>query len=587
MTWYNNDFPHKRKITINSSYVSGSHTDFPILVTPSGLTGVASDGTDIVFTDDDESTRLHHEIDTFSLGTGNIWVKIPSFSEDSNKDIYIYYGDGSDHTDDAGYLPSGTWNNDFVYVNHMNDVDSTTLKDSSRWNNTPHKRVANKPIQTTFGVGSGQTFHNDGTCIVSSAAIDAYNLSAQMTVMVTARYDYPYDSYGYFFNLGHHGNYQDLSLYAAKTDNSNRVYLTTDKNTGGLSTFPVFNKGVTYYIAFTYQSGAGVAGNLGLFLYYMSGKLTNSHDGTWGGNLVFDQRNLNIGNRGDEARQFSGQIGEVRWLNKTKSHGWISTSYSSQVYPHLFYTLGEEEDVPVVESSDYTNFITPVGNATSWIWNSGQYNLDSGMRVSRTNHIWGKPDNAGSATSVACCRAMGGLSPNINSMKIKSMSVRVTTTDTPFRIGIYQGGSLTTGPADAWLVWDAGLAGEGDATAGWKTITNEGEDIFLSSNTPTWCAWKFSSSRGIYYNGSPDRKGFQYVRGRFLSNSMATGANSVWPDTWSAGGAFSNYWYNIYLTYEGPNHTLYDWGVISSSADYYYPSGSPTSWQWKSGSAYS
>jgi len=274
----------------------------------------------------------------------------------------------------------------------------------------------------------------------------------------------------------------------------------------------------------------------------------------------------------------SGPVG-VNWYQVEPYGSWpnpIGESTSSWV-KRVYCTYTE---------STYTQFNTPTGTTTSWTWNPGQNNVASGMRVSKSNIIFGKPYMGGSATSAAQCRTIGGMSPKTDPMIVKSMSVYLGTIDTPFRVGLYQGGSLTAGPAGAWLVWDAGLVGDGDDTSGWKTVTNEGAPITLSSNTPTWCAWKMSSNRSIRYD-TDGNEGFQKDRGRFASTTMATGASSVFPEEFSAGGAFTQYWYSIYLTYEGPDTKNWTWGCFSSSADLFYRSGSDTSWKWVSGSAYS
>ena len=380
--WYDNNFPYRRKITINSSYVAGSHPDIPILITPSGLTGVAEDGTDIIFTNTNNIERLHHEIDTFSKGTGNIWVRVPDLSQYSDKDIYIYYGDGNDHTDDAGYLPSGTWNNEFIYVNHMNDVDDSTTKDSSRWNNTPHKRSANEPEMVKFGVGSGQKYVATDDTMIFSIAIPAYAVTSQMTMMMTFSYDLTPHDYGMLWNYGEGSDWDIYTCYVGGGSNpyAIRSFITTvDDGHQGNSNFPNLpSDNRTHYLVMTYNSKTGTNDH-GLFTYYLSGKTAYSHNEFWQGDVAIGTSGLCIGNRDNTYRSFSGSIDEVRWLNKEKSHDWVSTTYSSQAHPDLFYTLGSEEATytevkrtfkwGVISSA--ANFYYPSGSPTKWSWVSG------------------------------------------------------------------------------------------------------------------------------------------------------------------------------------------------------------------------
>ena len=55
---------------------------------------VQSNGNDIVFTASDGTTKLSHEIESFTQGTGTLvaWVNVPSLPNSTNTTIYMYYG---------------------------------------------------------------------------------------------------------------------------------------------------------------------------------------------------------------------------------------------------------------------------------------------------------------------------------------------------------------------------------------------------------------------------------------------------------------------------------------------------------------
>jgi hypothetical protein len=86
--WYNGPWLHRMKITIDSTKVAGagSLTDYPLLISIASnanlAAGARSDGYDILFTSDDGTTKLDHEIEKYITGTGELvaWVKIPSLS---------------------------------------------------------------------------------------------------------------------------------------------------------------------------------------------------------------------------------------------------------------------------------------------------------------------------------------------------------------------------------------------------------------------------------------------------------------------------------------------------------------------------
>ena len=50
-------------------------------------------------------------------------------------------------------------------------------------------------------------------------------------------------------------------------------------------------------------------------------------------------------------------------------------------------------------TEDYTNFITIVGSPTSWVWNSGQYNVDYSPRAASSNPTVWKWAKISSSTS--------------------------------------------------------------------------------------------------------------------------------------------------------------------------------------------
>src|SRR5262249_8658568 len=103
--WYNTSWPYRKAITIDHTKVSGSSSlsSFPLLVsvTDANLKTVAngggvgkSDGTDILFTSSDGTTKLDHEIESYNASTGQFigWVRIPALSPTADTVIYAYYG---------------------------------------------------------------------------------------------------------------------------------------------------------------------------------------------------------------------------------------------------------------------------------------------------------------------------------------------------------------------------------------------------------------------------------------------------------------------------------------------------------------
>ena len=127
--WYDTNWQLRKSIIIDRTQVVGTQTDFPVLIsiTDADLAAAArADGFDIVFTDDDETTKLDHEIERYVNGTGELvaWVKIPSISAAADKTIYLYYRYPAAADQQNA---SGVWSNGYEAVYHLNDhlLDST------------------------------------------------------------------------------------------------------------------------------------------------------------------------------------------------------------------------------------------------------------------------------------------------------------------------------------------------------------------------------------------------------------------------------------------------------------------------------
>ena len=94
--WWNSSWSHRVKITIKSSQVPSTQTNFPVYVNlanlPNGFWGhIKSDGSDIRVTNNTGS-ELAREVVVISKGasTGELWFKADSISDSAY--YYIYYG---------------------------------------------------------------------------------------------------------------------------------------------------------------------------------------------------------------------------------------------------------------------------------------------------------------------------------------------------------------------------------------------------------------------------------------------------------------------------------------------------------------
>ncbi|OYT15103.1 MAG: hypothetical protein B7C24_14835 [Bacteroidetes bacterium 4572_77] len=135
--WWNTDWDYRKLITIDSSQITDTLTNFPILVHTDGdtslLDNALANGSDITFIDwDDNTTQFNHEIESYYTGTLNAWVNITTLYHNKDKKLWMYYGNTSSLPQENVF---GTWDGDFSQVLHLNETDIDNgigdIKDSS------------------------------------------------------------------------------------------------------------------------------------------------------------------------------------------------------------------------------------------------------------------------------------------------------------------------------------------------------------------------------------------------------------------------------------------------------------------------
>ena len=169
---------------------------------------------------------------------------------------------------------------------------------------------------------------------------------------------------------------------------------------------------------------------------------------------------------------------------------------------------------------------------------------------------WGKPNSADFTTKVNHARALGGVSPDRDTL-LKSVSILLPKNDGgSVRLAVYAGGQLDGGPhsgSSAKLLFDFGQTPKGQT--GWNTLEHP-KGIRIPANTPLWLAWKSSGGNAevAYFEERSGPSNFQPDRGRWDSKAIKLKPAEPWPRTWPAsdGGEFDPYEYSCFLTLELP-----------------------------------
>jgi len=356
MTWADNNYEHRKKITISGALVSGSHTHFPILVniTDSELNTCRSDGYDIIFYDSSNTVKLAHELELFSSNTTTkliTWVDgllVSGANSNSNQaapeshpssTLWMYYEyasatDTSDTTD--------VWDDNFIGVFHMNDASTTTVTDSTGTHNGT-KGSANNPKGISYGyIGSGQLYDTNTDHIECA---NTFVWPDNFTVSLWIYRQHSDSDPAYLLNWEKTGdaNNKIAMLWQPTTDNRINCY------TRDAGTYTRATCADSYLPAntWTYMTWYGKQGSpMELYFNGVEASYDEYQDNPGSYTNV---GTMWIGNERTEDDSCFGRYDEVRLSNTNRSQEWIWTNYKTQSDSN-FLRFGSEEDKPVTPS---------------------------------------------------------------------------------------------------------------------------------------------------------------------------------------------------------------------------------------------
>jgi hypothetical protein len=356
--WYSTNWQHRKKITVNSSQVTGSLSGFPVLIdiTDSDLSSDAQqDGDDILFTDS-TGNKLNHEIEYYDNNTGHLtaWVKT-DVSSSADTILFMYYGCPSASNQQN---PTGVWNPDFLLVQHIEEVsgiesDSTLNDNDGSANGGLNQNAIGKvdgadqfdgyddyvdiPDDTSLDMGTGSYTLEGWAKIVQNSANDSDIVWKGPAVGIKDT------AYGVRIRAagGIRGGMQDASV-------TQTTYTTYDSATQ-------YDDGQWHYVTLTvdrtgYQQKAYVDGN-------QIGATTNIAGHTYD---IGNSWSLTIGKGIGMA---NGTIDEVRVSRTVRSANWILTCFKNQKDPSSFCSVATEESVmgfPAISNPDPADGATGV-----------------------------------------------------------------------------------------------------------------------------------------------------------------------------------------------------------------------------------
>ena len=324
ITWWDNNWSHRVAISIDHTKVSGTITNFPVLIdiTDSNLmTYAQTSGNDIVFTSGDGTSRLNHEIESYSSTSGHLiaWAKVPSLSSTQDTILYLYFGNPASGNQQN---PNGVWDSNFAMVQHLEETSGTQYDSTSNGKNAvPNGGVT----QGTNGkIDGADSFSGSTSQYLSVGAVSASDWTISFWVnSKSTNYPAIYPiGLGGSTGLGVGGTYSDFSNDFTIFDGSTVLH-------GGP---PVVTN--TWYYATDVKSGT-------TYTIYVDGAPQVS-----GVRSSISITNMILGKRSDNILPFNGILDEVRISNIPRSADWISTEYNNQNNPTTFATIGSVESSP-------------------------------------------------------------------------------------------------------------------------------------------------------------------------------------------------------------------------------------------------
>jgi hypothetical protein len=366
--WYDLNWLHRKKITIDHTKVSATLTDFPVLISLGSDTDLAADaqddGDDILFTASDETTKLSHEIESFNGTTGKLvaWVKVPTLSSVTNTDIYMYYGN-SGATNQQN--PTGVWDSNYKMVQHLEETGNPII-DSTGYNN--NGTAVNGPTLGATGKIDGAVSFDP------TAPPDYINCGNAGSLDVTGKITVEAWIYPTAANLN--------KGIVAKVQGTSPQYRLLIDNSSGKVKFQVWDTLIGDWITAlggvpsqnNWHHVVGVCNDTNIVIY-LDGVATVG-DG-YSGSIPSTTAYVSIGIHSGivTANAFQGIIDEARISDTDRSTAWITTSYNNQSNPAAFFSLGPEQNAPTTATVT-TNDATSVEEQTATL--NGYLNSDGG-----------------------------------------------------------------------------------------------------------------------------------------------------------------------------------------------------------------
>ncbi|PNX47705.1 MAG: hypothetical protein BV459_03880 [Thermoplasmata archaeon M11B2D] len=337
-TWWNPQWNYRKLLTMNTTRISGTLLNFPVLIqlTDSDLAAHAQPtGDDLVFVlYNDNVTTLAHEIEYYNIGILYAWVNIPYLSNTTTTKIWMYYGNPTCPSQEN---ITGTWDGNYLMVQHLNETESI-LYDSTSYHNDGLS-IGTTPTQNGKIDGSRQYNCND-TIVINNITHSPSALTVETWVYrdntsfiyVTCKGIYSQTSTDWILYLRNNQPADQGIDFSIR----NHSYYIRKGDT------PV---GSWFHLTAVYNNGCASLYLNGTKIGFSTGwpSIPNNYPHLGLGNDY-------LGNEGTTYPMTDVRLDEFRLSKIARNRSWIKTSYNNQKDPSGFYSIGSQQQAPPGEN---------------------------------------------------------------------------------------------------------------------------------------------------------------------------------------------------------------------------------------------
>jgi len=331
--WWNSNWQYRKEIAIDHTKIDNTLLNFPVLfhnISSDFADHAQVDGDDFVFVANDHTTVYHHEIESYTNGTGELiaWVNITSLSSTTDTTMWLYYGNSSCTSQEN---PTGVWDSSFAGVWHLNETcagtGGTHVDSTSNNNNGTTSGGVTTNIAGMISGADQLDGSDDHVAVPHDTSLD---IIGEVTASLWVRPErLPFANHEGMIARGSAANRQYwIWGVIAESDISARIGSTTFS--GGVSI--TLQEDTWYNIVLTGDP-------VGDVILYLNGEEIASN--AYGTSPSTETTSLYMGYM-DTFGHLAASIDEVRISSIARNSSWINTSFLNQANPTQFISIGGE-----------------------------------------------------------------------------------------------------------------------------------------------------------------------------------------------------------------------------------------------------